>query len=146
MVAIIAGRTSFAGFKNDVKISFSESPIYYAAQNNCLGAIFGKSHPTCDSKVFRISRYFSQLKIKVIPEYGRNFSFIKHFVDFLWGSRDNSSFSKNIISVHKLYFESPLSLLELLFRVKVTSTRTLLGTEHNLKKSTLSLLETILFY
>ena len=31
MVAITAGRTSLAGFENDVKISFSESPIYYAA-------------------------------------------------------------------------------------------------------------------
>ena len=30
MVAITAGRTSFASFDNDVKISFSESPIYYA--------------------------------------------------------------------------------------------------------------------
>ena len=31
MVAITAGRTSFAGFENDIKISFSESPIYYTA-------------------------------------------------------------------------------------------------------------------
>ena len=31
MVAITAGQNSFAGFENDVKISFSESPIYYAA-------------------------------------------------------------------------------------------------------------------
>ena len=31
MVAITAGRTSLPGFDNDVKISFSESPINYAA-------------------------------------------------------------------------------------------------------------------
>ena len=31
MVTITAGRTSFAGFENDVKSSFSESPVYYAA-------------------------------------------------------------------------------------------------------------------
>ena len=67
-----------------------------------LRAIFCKSHPTCDSRVFRISSYFSQLKIKVILEYGRNFSFIKYFVEFLGGgeSRDNSSFSRNANSVH----------------------------------------------
>ena len=48
-----------------------------------------------------------------------NFSFIKHFIEFLGGSRDNSSFSRTAMSVHKLYFESPLSLLlELLFRVQ----------------------------
>ena len=86
-----------------------------------IRAIFCKRHPTCDSKVFRISSYFNQLKIKVILEYGRNFGFIKHFVEFLGGggggSRDNSSFSRNAISVPKLYFESHLSLLELLFRV-----------------------------
>ena len=54
----------------------------------------------------------------MIPEYGRNFSFIKHFVEFLWGgggSRDSSSFSRNAVSVPKLYFESHLSLIELLF-------------------------------
>ena len=111
-----------------------------------LRDIFCKSHPTCDSRVFRISSHFNQLKIKVIPEYSRNFSFIKHFVEFLGESRDNSSFPRNVISVPKLYFESHLSLLGLLFRVQVTSTRTLLDTEHNLKKSTLSLLEIILFY
>ena len=75
-----------------------------------LRAIFCKSHLTCDSRVFRISSYFSQLKIKMILEYGRNFSFIKHFVDFFLGGRglrDNSSFSRNTISVHKLYFEWP---------------------------------------
>ena len=69
--------------------------------------------------------------LKVTLEYGQNFSFIKHFLEFLGGSRDNSSFSRNAISVYKLYFESPLGILELLFRVKVTSTRTLSGTEHN---------------
>ena len=88
----------------------------------CLRAIFCKSHPTCDSRVFRISSHFNQLKIKVILEHGRKFSFIRHFVELLGGSRDNSSFSRKTISVHKLYFESPLSLLELLFRVQVTST------------------------
>ena len=66
-----------------------------------------------------ISSYFNQLKIKLIPEYVRNFSFIKHFVEFLEGSKDNSSFSRNAISVNKLYFES---VLELLLRVQVTST------------------------
>ena len=87
-----------------------------------LRAIFCKSHPTCDSRVFRISSYFNQLKIKGILEYSRNFSFIKHFIEFLGGSRDNSSFSRNAINVQKLYFESPLSLLELLFKVQVAST------------------------
>ena len=94
----------------------------YPQRPGKLRAIFCKNHPTCVSRVFRISSYFSQLKIKMILEYGRNFSFIKHFVEFLGGSRDNSSFSRNANSVHKLYFESPLSLLELLFRVQVTST------------------------
>ena len=50
-----------------------------------LRGIFCKRHLTCDSRVFRISSYFSQLKIKVILEYGRNFSFIKHFVESLGG-------------------------------------------------------------
>ena len=73
-----------------------------------------------------MSSYFNQLKIKVILEYDRNFSFIKHLVEFLGGegggSGDNTSFSRNAISVHKLYFENPLSLLELLFRVQAAST------------------------
>ena len=69
-----------------------------------------------------MSSYCNQLKIKVILEYDRNFIFIKHFDEFLGGSRDNSSFSRNAISVHKLYFENPLSLLKLLFRVQATST------------------------
>ena len=72
-----------------------------------LRAIFCKSHPTCDSRVFRISSYFNQLKIKVILEYGRNFSFIMHFLEFIGGSRDNSNFSRNANSVHNLYFERP---------------------------------------
>ena len=97
-------------------------PQTICCDDYCLKAIFCKSHPTCDSRVFRISSYFNKLKIKVILEYGRNFSFINHFVEFLGGSRDNSSFSRNAISVHKLYFESLFSLLELLFRVQVTST------------------------
>ena len=87
-----------------------------------LRVIFCKSHPTCDSKVFRISSYFNQLKIKVILEYVRNFSFIKHFVEFLGGLRYNISFSRNAISVSKLYFESHLSFLQLLFKVQITST------------------------
>ena len=72
--------------------------------------------------------------MKVILEHGRNCSFRKHFVEFLGGSRDNNSFSRNAISAHKLYFESPLRLLELLLRVQITSTWTLLETEHNRKK------------
>ena len=40
-----------------------------------IRAIFCKSHPTCHSRVFRISSYFNQLKVKVILEYGLNFSF-----------------------------------------------------------------------
>ena len=40
------------------------------------------------------SSYVNQLKKKVIPEYGQNFSFIKQFVEFLGGSRDNSSFQE----------------------------------------------------
>ena len=87
-----------------------------------LRAIFCKSHPTCDSRVFRISSYFNHLKVKVILEHGQNFIFIRHFVEFLGGSRDNSSFSRNAISSHKLHFESPLSLLKLLLRVQITST------------------------
>ena len=35
-----------------------------------LRAIFCKSHPICDSRVFRISSYFNLLKIMVILEYG----------------------------------------------------------------------------
>ena len=104
--------------------------MYNIKINLFLRAIFCKSHPTCDSRVFRISSYFNQLKIKVILEYGRNFSFIKHFVEFFFffggggggRSRDNSSFSRNAVSVPKLYSESHLSLLELLFRVQVTFT------------------------
>ena len=114
-----------------IQTSKANSKRYSTSFYSSLRAIFCKIHPTCDSRVFRISSYFSQLKIKVILEHGRNFTSIKHFVEFLGGSRDNSSFSRNAISVHKLYFESPLSLLELLFRVQITSTWTLLGSEHN---------------
>ena len=92
---------------------------HFLHRNRTLRAIFCKSHPTCDSRVFRISSYFNQLKIKVILEHGRNFSFIKHFVEFLGGQETTVVFSINAISVHKLYFESPLSLLELLFRVQI---------------------------
>ena len=87
-----------------------------------LRAIFCKSHPTCDLRVFRISSYFNQLKIKVILEYGRNFGFIKHFVEFLGGVERQRCFSRNAISVPKLYFEATSALLELLVRVQVTST------------------------
>ena len=86
----------------------------------CLRAIFCKSFPTHMFLFKTLQNIFilNQLKIKAILEYGRNFSFI----EFLGGSRDNSSFSRNGINAHKLYFESPLSLLQLLFRVQVTST------------------------
>ena len=47
-----------------------------------LRAIFCKSNPTCDSKVFRISSCFNQLKKTVIIEYGRSFK--KHFVDLFF--------------------------------------------------------------
>ena len=104
------------------KIQKSIACLKARSHDPFLRAIYCKSRPTCDSRVFRISSYFNQLKVKVIPEYGRNFGFIKHFVEFLGGSRDKSSFSRNAISVPKLYFESHLSLLELLFRVQVTST------------------------
>ena len=123
-------KTSFASQTQTLHLQQTKerlTSVLVGVENNVSRAIFCKSHPTCDSRVFRISSYFSQLKIKVILEYGRNFSFIKHFVEFLGGgggrgSRDNSSFSRNANSVHKLYFKSPLSLLELLFRVQVTST------------------------
>ena len=59
-----------------------------------LRAIFCKSHPTCDSRVFRISSYFNQLKVKAILEYGRNFSFIRHFVEFLGGQETTVVFKK----------------------------------------------------
>ena len=61
-------------------------PLFCFLSGYNLRAIFCKSHPTCDSRVFRISSYFNQLKIKVILEYDRNFSFIKHFIEFFfWG-------------------------------------------------------------
>ena len=68
----------------------------------CLRDIFCKSHPTCDSRVFRISSYFNQLKIKVILEYGRNFSFIRHFVGFL-GGRETTVIFQEIQSVSTSY-------------------------------------------
>ena len=61
-------------------ISFADLPRY-----GSLKAIFCKSHPTYDSRVFRMSSYFNQLKIKVILEYDRNFNFVKHLVEFLGG-------------------------------------------------------------
>ena len=60
-----------------------------------LRAIFYRSHPTCDSRVFRISSYFNRLKIKVILESGRNYGFIKHFVQFLGGVERQQQFFKN---------------------------------------------------
>ena len=57
-----------------------------------LRAIFCKSHPTCDSRVFRISPCFNQLKIKVILEYGRNFSFIRHSFNEHWIFSSSLSF------------------------------------------------------
>ena len=72
-----------------------------------LRAIFCKSHPTCDSRVFKISSYFNQLKIKMILEYGRNFSFIKHFAEFLGGSRDNSSFQEMQIMSTNYILKAP---------------------------------------
>ena len=60
----------------------------------CLRAIFCKSHPTCDSRVFRISSYFNQLKIKVILEYGRKCSFIRHFVELLGGQETTVVFQE----------------------------------------------------
>ena len=103
------------GVLNSFFARIGNSPIKKIARGGWSGleltdilrAIFCKSHPTCDSRVFIISSYFNQLKIKVILEHGRNFSFIKHFVKVLGRSRDDSSFSRNAISVHKLYFESP---------------------------------------
>ena len=59
-----------------------------------LRAIFCKSHPTCDSRVFRISSYFNQLKIKVILEYGRNFSSIQHFIESLGGQETTVVFQE----------------------------------------------------
>ena len=65
-------------------------------------ATFCKSHPICDSRVFRISSYFNQLKIKVILEYGRSFSFIRHFVEFL-GGRETTVVFEEIQSVSTSY-------------------------------------------
>ena len=67
-----------------------------------LRAIFCKSQPTCDPRVFRISSYFNQLKIKVILEYGKNFSFIRHFVEFL-GGRETTVVFQEIQSVSTSY-------------------------------------------
>ena len=66
---------------------------YVTFNFSSLRAIFCKSHPTSDSRVFRISSYFKQLKIKVILEYGQNVSFIRHFVEFL-GGRETTVQSK----------------------------------------------------
>ena len=63
-------------------------------KNSYLRAIFCKSHMTYDSRVFRMSSYLNQLKIKVILEYGRNFSFIKDFVEFLGGEETTVAFQE----------------------------------------------------
>ena len=80
-------------------------------QYHSLRAIFFKSHPTCDSRVFRISSYFNQLKIKVIPEYGGNFSFIRHFVEFL-GGRETTAVFQKMQSVSTSYILKPPSASE----------------------------------
>ena len=69
-----------------------------------LRAIFCKSHPTCDSRVFRISSYFNQLKIKVILAYGQSFNFIRHFVEFL-GGRETTVVSQEVPSVSTSYIK-----------------------------------------
>ena len=38
--------------------------------------------------------YFNQLKIRVILEYDRDFSFIKHFVEFLGGRETTVAFQE----------------------------------------------------
>ena len=76
-----------------------------------LRAIFCKSHPTCDSRVFRISSYFNQLKIKVILKYGRNFNFIRHFVEFL-GGRETTAVFEKMQSVSTSYILNPPSASE----------------------------------
>ena len=90
-----------------------------------------------------MSSYFNQLK--VILEHGRNFSFMKHFAELLGKSRDNSSFSRNTISVYKLYFESPLSLLELLSKFKLLLHEPCQEL-NTIKKFNIFTLEIILFY
>ena len=87
---------------------------------NILRAIFCKSHPICDSRIFRISSYFNQLKIKVILEYGRNFSSIRHFVEFL-GGRETTVVFQEMQSVSTGYILKALSVLELFLRPQVTS-------------------------
>ena len=78
-----------------------DDTIFHNKQYN-LRAIFCKSHLTCDSRVFRISSYFNQLKIKVILEYGRNFSFIRHFIEFL-GGRETTVVFQEMQSVSTSY-------------------------------------------
>ena len=68
---------------NSVVIQFKVGTASKRRKHKVLRAIFCKSHSTCDSRIFRISSYFNQLKIKMILEYGRNFSFVRHLVDFL---------------------------------------------------------------
>ena len=88
----------FTTFTNPIKNRFKDKQLTATYNFIALRAIFCKSHRTCDSKVFRISSYFNQLKIKVIIEYGRNFSFIRHFVDFL-GGRETTVVFQEIQSV-----------------------------------------------
>ena len=79
-----------------------ENSRSYWTSTSVLRAIFCKSHPTCDSRVFRISSYFNQLKIKVILEYGPDFSFIRHFIEFL-GDRETTVVFQDMQSVSTSY-------------------------------------------
>ena len=89
----------FRDFMNTLT-NFAKSFLLIFSQN--LRAILCKSHLTCDSRVFRISSCFNQLKTKVILEYGRNFSFIKHFVEFL-GGRETTVIFQQMQSVSTSY-------------------------------------------
>ena len=93
-----------------LKQQHPEWEVFPAYPAKLSRAIFCKSHPTCDSRVFRISSYFKQLKMKVILEYGRNFSFIKHFVEFL-GGRETAVVFQEMKSVPTSYIlKAPQSL------------------------------------
>ena len=61
-------------------------------------------------RIFRISSYSNQLKIKVILEYDRNVSFIRHFVEFL-GGRETAVVFQEMQSVPTSYIlKAPHSL------------------------------------
>ena len=72
-------------YKRTTQGGGESAPVSLMLMLFALRAIFCKSHPICDSRVFKICSYFNQLKIKVILEYGRNLGFTKHFVEFLGG-------------------------------------------------------------